>query len=167
MKRTIYRYWAIALLVAAGSFTACQTEKKQDDVSAKELINNPNTANNETGTIDVDAPALTFDELEYDFGKVTDGEVVVHRFRFKNTGKAPLVIQNAQASCGCTVPQWPSEPIAPNDTASIYVEFNSANRSGQQDKHVTITANTNPNTTMLRLKGEVLPILEKGPIKEE
>jgi hypothetical protein len=158
------------LLLALLSLGACNQSKdgkSSDDVSAKELINNPNTDANPEGKVEVEAAAIEFSTLEYDFGKVTNGELVKYRFAFKNTGKNPLIIQNAQASCGCTVPQWPTEPIAPNDTGSIYVEFNSANRVGQQDKHVTITANTNPSNTVLSIKGEVLGILEKGPLKAE
>lgn len=169
MKLTInHHFWAV--LIALGTLGACTPksgENADGQLSANELINNPNTASNESGTVDINAAQLTFETKQYDFGQVTNGEVVKYRFHFKNTGKSPLIIQNAQASCGCTVPQWPTEPIAPEDTGSIYVEFNSANRVGQQDKNVTITANTNPSNIVLNIKGEVLGIMEKGPINEE
>lgn len=100
--------------------------------------------------------ALEFSEMEYNFGTITEGEKVTHVFKFTNTGKEPLVISNAKGSCGCTVPQWPKDPIAPGKTGEIKVQFNSKNKKGKQTKTITITANTDPVNTLLRIKAEVL-----------
>lgn len=102
------------------------------------------------------APAFEFEEEEFDFGTINEGDVVNHTFKFTNTGEAPLVIQSASASCGCTVPSYPKEPIAVGESGEIQVQFNSKNKSGQQSPNVTITANTEPNVSRLRIKGVVV-----------
>ncbi len=103
---------------------------------------------------------LTFDETTFDFGEVMEGEKVIHNYKFKNTGKEPLIISNAKGSCGCTVPDWPREPIAPGASAEIKVQFDSKGKGkvegAPQSKRVTITANTDPANTFLTIKGKVL-----------
>ncbi|MEM9885435.1 MAG: DUF1573 domain-containing protein [Bacteroidota bacterium] len=98
---------------------------------------------------------MTFDEMSYDFGTITAGEKVRHVYTFSNTGNEPLIISNARGSCGCTVPQWPQEAIAPGDEGEIVVEYNSKGKSGNETKTVTITANTEPAVTKLTIKGVV------------
>lgn len=100
---------------------------------------------------------MNFSETEFNFGTVTEGEKVKHTYKFKNEGSEPLVLSNAVGSCGCTVPQWPREPIAPGATGEIVVEFNSQGKQGERDQKVTITANTNPAQTFLSLQGTVEP----------
>jgi hypothetical protein len=101
---------------------------------------------------------VAFSEEEYDFGQVKDGEIVRHNFTFTNSGETPLVIQRAKASCGCTVPTWTKEPVAPGETGEIAVEFNSKNKPGMQTKTITVTANFDGGINkVLRIKGEVLP----------
>ncbi|MBT8189764.1 MAG: DUF1573 domain-containing protein [Saprospiraceae bacterium] len=102
---------------------------------------------------------ISFDETEFDFGMIMDGEKVVHEYKFKNTGDEPLIVSNAKGSCGCTVPDWPREPIAPGEAGVIKVQFDSKNKGkvggGLQSKRVTITANTDPVNTYLTIKGKV------------
>lgn len=98
---------------------------------------------------------ILFEEPEFNFGKIKQGDVVANTFIFKNVGESNLIISNAVASCGCTIPEWPKEPIKPGDTGQIKVQFNSTGKSGVQNKTVTVTANTDPNTTNVVLKGEV------------
>ena len=100
--------------------------------------------------------SLEFSEVEYNFGTITEGDKVTHIFKFTNMGKEPLVISNAKGSCGCTVPQWPKDPIAPGEIGEIKVQFNSKGKRGKQTKTITITANTDPANTILRIKAEVL-----------
>ncbi|MCA6361940.1 MAG: DUF1573 domain-containing protein [Bacteroidetes bacterium] len=100
------------------------------------------------------APVMTFDNLEFNFGTIKQGEVVTHEFRFRNTGKEPLIINNAQGSCGCTVPEYPKEPIKPGGTGVIKVTFNSASKLNQQDKTVTITYDSD-KIIVLHMKGMV------------
>ncbi len=101
-------------------------------------------------------PEFKFDVEEHDFGVLEDGEKVTYSFKFENTGNAPLIISNAKGSCGCTVPNWPKDPIAVGETGTIDVTFNSAGRTGVQSKAVTLTANTTPNRKVIRIKSEVI-----------
>ena len=94
---------------------------------------------------------MTFQETEYDFGTINEGDVVEHIFKFTNTGKAPLVIVSAKGSCGCTVPEWPKEPIAPGATGEMLVKFNSNGKPNLQNKQVTITANTEAGKEILKI----------------
>jgi hypothetical protein len=98
---------------------------------------------------------LAFAEMEKDFGKIKQDTKNKHIFKFTNTGTEPLIISNAQGSCGCTVPKYPTEPIAPGKTGEIEVEYSPGKQQGMQTKNVTITANTNPPTTMLTIKANV------------
>ena len=98
---------------------------------------------------------LEFSETTFDFGEVDEGEKVSHVYKFTNTGSEPLVISNAKGSCGCTVPKWPKNPIAPGETGDILVEFNSKGKAGKQTKRVTITANTDPAQSFLTITGQV------------
>ncbi len=102
---------------------------------------------------------MTFEYTDYDFGSVKEGEKVKHSYKFKNTGKEPLVISSAKGSCGCTVPKWPTEPIAPGESGQIDVEFDSKGKPGKQTKQVTVVANTTPDKTFLKISGTV----EKDP----
>lgn len=84
---------------------------------------------------------ITFDSTKHSFGTITEGEKVKHAYKFKNTGTNPLLISNAVASCGCTVPSYPKEPIPPGGEGEVVVEFNSENRKGHQQKNVLIYSN--------------------------
>lgn len=91
----------------------------------------------------------------YNFGQVKDGEKVVFSYRFENTGNQPLVISGARASCGCTVPEKPDQPIAPGEVGYIKVVFNSKGRVGPVHKEVTLSSNAEPAMPVLVLSGEV------------
>jgi hypothetical protein len=102
-------------------------------------------------------PIISFQEVEYDFGTIVEGREINKRFNFTNSGKGPLVISAVNGSCGCTVPKnWPKEPVQPGDSAYIEVFFNSEGRIGVADKYVTISANTQPADTRVRIKGTVV-----------
>ncbi len=91
----------------------------------------------------------------YNFGKVAEGGNVVHNFRFVNTGKKSLVIENAVASCGCTIAEKPAMPVLPGDTGFIKVIFNSTGKAGHNEKRITVTSNASPSFPRLILTGEV------------
>lgn len=104
------------------------------------------------------AATIVFEENAFDFGTLEEGEKVEHVFKFANTSDNPLTISNARGSCGCTVPEWPREPIAPGESGEIKVKFDSKGKKGKQSKTVTITANTIPGNTMLTINSEVIKL---------
>jgi hypothetical protein len=103
-------------------------------------------------------PVIEFNETEFDFGPIEEGERVSYVFKFTNTGDAPLLITEAKGSCGCTVPSFPKVPIMPGEGSEIEVEFNSKGKLGKQTKRITITANTTPAQTFLTMSGMVIMI---------
>ncbi len=103
-----------------------------------------------------DSTTVQMIDSVYNFGKITDGEKVEFSFRFKNTGNKPLIVSNATASCGCTVPEKPEEPIKPGETGFIKVVFDSKGRVGDVHKEVTVTSNAYPAFPLLALKGQVV-----------
>lgn len=117
------------LLIAAFATTSC--EQKNDGKISTSVVSG------EHGT-----PKMKFEETKYDFGKITQGEIVSHEFEFTNTGDGDLVISDAHASCGCTVPEFPKEPVKPGEKGHILVKFNSTGKEGREEKSVEITANT-------------------------
>ena len=102
-----------------------------------------------------DSTTVQIIDSVYDFGKVTDGEKVEYSYRFKNTGKNSLIISSATASCGCTVPEKPEQPVKPGETGFIKVVFNSQGRVGEVHKEVTIISNAYSAFPILQLKGKV------------
>ena len=98
---------------------------------------------------------MEFEEVEWNFGEITQGESVKYAFKFTNTGSDPLIITSAKGSCGCTVPEWPREPIAPGDNGVIDVKFNSKGKKGKQNKRVTLITNMVPSQKILTVKGQV------------
>lgn len=102
-------------------------------------------------------PVMAFESTEYDFGIVNEGAEVDYVFKFTNTGTFPLIISKATATCGCTVPQWPKDPVGIGETGEIRVKLNTKNQVNQQTKYVNITANTKPEVTRLKISGNVIP----------
>ncbi len=100
---------------------------------------------------------IKFEETTYAWGSVNEGDKMKHTFKFKNTGSNDLIISDAHGSCGCTVPEWPKEPIKPGKSGEIKVIFDSKGKPGDQQKTVTLTANTDPANTILTIKGAVKP----------
>lgn len=100
---------------------------------------------------------ITYMESKVTLPDVVEGTSVKHSFEFQNTGNEPLIIQSAQGSCGCTVPNYSKEPIAPGQKGKIDIEFDSNGRLGSNTKTVTVTANTNPSVTELSFTVKVNP----------
>lgn len=156
----------LCLLALAVGFTACKSDtanKAEDTVNTlndKKTLPNA-TANNTTNPVSqvpddtVNVAKIVFETPEHDFGTIKEGEQVEHTFKFKNTGVAPLIIESAKSTCGCTVPQWPKEPIAPGDGGEITVKYNSKNKSGLQTKPINVIANTWPKLTSAKIKATV------------
>lgn len=99
---------------------------------------------------------LEFAEVAHDFGTITQDSENTKMFTFTNTGTEPLIIENAKGSCGCTVPEYPKEPIAPGEQGEIKVVYKPGKQKNAQSKNITITANTLPEKSVLTIKANVL-----------
>lgn len=104
----------------------------------------------------VKTPEITFENLVYDYGQIHQGDNGECEFVFKNTGKADLILTNCRASCGCTVPTWPKDPIAPGKKAIIKVKYNTQ-RIGEINKNITVESNAVNDRVMLKITGKVQP----------
>ena len=148
------------LLMLALTWASCQSDgtalEKRAGGPNSDLVRNPATANMPTDTNQL--ARILFEEPEFNFGTVKEGEIVEHIFKFTNTGKVPLTILKCRSSCGCTVPEWPEEPIPPGGTGEIKAKFDTEGKSLEQKKSITVTANTYPNESKVVLKGMVTPV---------
>ena len=146
MKKSVL----IVAILSVFAFSSCKD-------NAADKVNEENVA----AAADRDAesgkfPVMTFEEGQFDFGTIDQGTNVEHVFKFKNTGDAPLMIVNAKSSCGCTVPEYTKESVAPGATGEMLVKFNGSGQN-QVSKTVTITANTQKGTETLTIKAFVTP----------
>jgi len=143
----------LILVLIFSVVTSCHSTS-EDKVITTDLVSSPLTANQSAEK--VLTPKIQMDEESFDFGEMKQGESVTHDFILKNIGDANLIISSAKGSCGCTVPEWPKEPIAKGDEAIIKVTFNSAGKSGKQNKTVTLVTNAIPNTKVITINGNVI-----------
>ena len=115
-------------------------------------------------------PVAQFAKVEHDFGTINEGQVVEYSYAVKNTGEAPLIIQDARPSCGCTVPDWTKTPIPVGGTGYVKAKFDSKGKPNIQNKTITVTANTWPKQTVLRFKAMVTPKAgatpTEGPVRK-
>jgi len=135
----IYAIWLILFFTGCGHHRAENTAGLADTARSHPL------------------PHITFEQQAIDLGRILEGETAGAEFRFKNTGKANLIIKDVQTSCGCTVPKWEKEPVPPDKEGSILVLFNSAGRTGLQNKSVRIISNAANNEVILAVTAEVIP----------
>lgn len=152
MKSKIKMKQLILLLVSL-ALVSCNSSSDEKTITT-DLVNSPLTANSNAEK--VLTPNIEMLETSYNFGEIQQGESVTHDFILKNTGEADLIISAAKGSCGCTVPEWPKNPIAKGEDAVIKVTFNSAGKSGKQNKTVTLVTNAIPNTKVLTINGNVI-----------
>jgi hypothetical protein len=110
------------------------------------------------------ATTIKFEDVSHNFGNVIEGEIARYDFKFTNTGTEPLVLTNVQASCGCTTPKWPRDPIAAGASAVITAEYNSNGRPGSFTKNIFVKSNGGDVT--LTISGMVIkePEKPKSPI---
>ena len=152
MKSKIKMKQLILLLVSL-ALVSCNSSSDEKTITT-DLVNSPLTANSNAEK--VLTPNIEMLETSYNFGEIQQGESVTHDFILKNTGDADLIISAAKGSCGCTVPEWPKKPIAKGEEATIKVTFNSAGKSGKQNKTVTLVRNAIPNTKVITINGNVI-----------
>jgi hypothetical protein len=148
MLRSIGLVAVLALFMAG-----CSNDKKETNGISTQDVNNTASAD---GNANSDLPQIKFEEEEHDFGRITQGEKVSFAFKFKNTGNSNLIITSAAGSCGCTVPEWPKEPILPGKEGKVNVVFSSEGKSGIQEKSITIVTNCEPSTKVVKIKTEII-----------
>lgn len=122
----------------------------------------------ESGNLtETSAPVFEFETETYDFGTLPEGPKVTYEFKFKNTGKEELIIKGAKGSCGCTVPEWPTEAIKPGDSGVIKATYNTQGRPGPFNKSITLTSNAYTPTKRLFIKGTVEKVAEQVTTPEK
>ena len=129
-------------------------QKEGEDRLSPDIVNNPATASGVKPENRL--PVFTFEETTHFFGTIHTGERMSYDFKFKNTGNAALIISEATGSCGCTVPDYPKDPIKPGEEGVIKVKYDSNGHGGMISKTITLLANTMPNTKVLTISAEVL-----------
>lgn len=141
MRYFLLLSFAVLMITSCGSGNG--------DKLPADVVRNPKSATgNENGE---KMPAIAFQKMTHDFGRLIMGEKVSYAFKFTNTGSADLMITNVSTSCGCTVPTYTNKPIKPGDQGILTVSFDSSNRKGFQNKTITVVTNTQPNTTVLSI----------------
>ena len=143
------RFLMAMAVVATMAMSGCGS--KDDGKLSTDLVTSPKSA---TETSNKQA-AIKFEKEEHDFGTLLQGEVVTYSFHFTNTGNMPLIISEVGSSCGCTVGDYPHEPIAPGKKGDIKVTYDSKGHHGFQSRTLTVLSNTIPAKTVLRIKGTV------------
>jgi hypothetical protein len=131
----------------------CKPGKQPDELLSTDMVENPISADQKDDLSDL--PVITFVKAEHDFGKIKNGEVVSYGFKFQNTGKKDLIVAKVSTSCGCTASDFPKDPVKPGASGTITLTFRSEGRTGLQQKMATVLSNTQPNSTVLKIKAFV------------
>ncbi|WP_083261184.1 DUF1573 domain-containing protein [Crocinitomix algicola] len=166
MKKVVGSFIMLALFacgndsnkeVNEGTSSIVALESSESGTSPNEMVSG-STKNNSPADNKLEATTIEYMQEKHNFGNVRYPSENLHTFRFKNTGNAPLVIESAKASCGCTVPNKPEEPIMPGEFGEMDVIFRpKEGQAGQVvTKRVTVTANTEPKQTYLEIEANVL-----------
>lgn len=146
MKKRIGTFISFALLLL---LISCNNTEKP---ISTDIVNNPKSASSSN---DKDSPVLTFEKEEHNFGVAMQGERLSYSFKFTNTGNKDLIISQASASCGCTVADFPQNPIRPNGKGHVTIVFDTKGLKGLQTKSVSVFANTNPNFVIIKVSAMV------------
>lgn len=148
----------IMIVAAALVLLGCKPESTEG-VSTSDVTNTQSA----DGVSKDGLPEIKFEEEVHDFGRITQGEKVSYAFKFKNTGKSNLIISSASGSCGCTVPEYPKEPIRPGGEAKVNVVFSSEGKQGMVEKTVTLVTNCEPSTRILTIKTDIIVPTSANP----
>jgi len=140
---------------------SCSSEsKKSDSITSQpaeiKIPEKPIEKGNGESSQKLPKTKIKFTHDVHDFGKLKGGESREYDFEFTNVGKEDLIIEYAKGSCGCTVPEWPKDPIKPGNKGVIKVKFDSTGKQGKQEKNVTVIANTDPDiNSVITIKAQV------------
>ena len=127
---------------------------------------NAQDPNNELDLANPNASEITFENDTHDFGNIKKMINATYEFKFKNTGKSPLILSGVNPSCGCTTPTWPKEPILPGKSASIKVVYDSKSL-GIFNKSITVVSNAKNTPVVLYIKGNVVEATTKASKKKK
>ena len=144
----------VLIMVSCHSANSPNSDGMQGHLSTK-LVNNPRSLNDDTQALS-QMGRLQFTDTLHDFGKISEGEVVEYDFEFRNAGKSDILISDAKASCGCTVPSFPKEPLRSGVIDKIKVTFNSQGKEGFNEKLIVVNTNGNPASYNIRIRAEVI-----------
>ncbi len=151
--KLFYFIFGVCLLV----FVSCK--EHNTEVSTNDVMNSQSADGKGASSL----PEIKFEEETHDFGRITQGEKVTCAFKFKNTGGSNLIISAANGSCGCTVPKFPTKPIAPGQEGVIDVIFASEGKSGIVEKSVTVVTNCEPSTRIVYIKADIVVPTNANP----
>jgi len=158
MTKSIFLF-GIALLIGTGAAACSQeisAETDQKPITSAVIANNNSVFEVAERNNDLPVTTVELDKMVIELGDIIQGQKVSEIVMLTNTGAEPLIISSAKGSCGCTVPQYPTAPIPPGESAEVEVIFSSKGKSGMQNKTVTIVANTDPNPIRIAVKGNVI-----------
>jgi Protein of unknown function (DUF1573) len=147
----------LVIFIAFLSLTSCQKQVGVDPNTGLPPVSQYSGIAGNAPKSNLPETTMTFEHDEHDFGNIKDGDKVDYTFSFTNSGKNDLQITNAVGSCGCTVPEYPKELVKPGESGKIKVSFNSAGKSGKQEKSVTLTANIANQYQVIRIKANIEP----------
>ncbi len=150
INKALYLCLGFVILMTVASCKKEYTVITNDNTTSAINIHQPEISN-----IANEAPIMEFENREHNFGLIKEAAKVFYVFNFRNTGKSDLIISNAIGSCGCTIPEYPKQPIKVGETEKIKVSFNAAGKSGNQQKTVTITTNTATGKELLTIRALV------------
>ena len=153
MKTGVIKSFLFFTVLLVG-FTACKDKEQEKKIAELE---------GKLKQYEVKHPVIEFETMEHDFGTINEGDPAEFVYNFKNTGEAPLIIQEVKPSCGCTVPDYSKEPVSVGGTGFVKVTFDSNGKRDLVQKTVTVTSNTEPKTLTLKFKAMILP--KAGPTK--
>lgn len=160
MKKVLIAFFCLSL-TAGGAYAQEKTNANAKKSKKEQKAEDKKKAEEEKKAIEAAGDKGIFKFMAkdntHDYGEVPEGPTAEYDFEFKNIGKSPIIITEAHGSCGCTVPQWPHEPIAPKKTAKIHVTYNTQGRPGPIMKDVYITSNASEPSTVLHIRGTVKP----------
>jgi len=142
--------------------SACNSEKDSKEANDTAMVAGDSIATKPLTT-------MAFADTVHEFGTINEGEKVSYTFKYKNTGENPLILEDVRPSCGCTLPEWTKDPIAPGAEGLIKVVYNSEGRPGEFHKTITVIANTAEEVSLLKIQGKVTPKKPEiqGPFKNQ
>lgn len=159
-KNSMRNFLALSLLI--GLLSACGDSKQQqndaqgkDGLLSTELVNNPRSAKGLDTAVYNGMPTMDFEDTVHHFGTLEEGVKASYSFEFVNNGKTPLIVSAAKGSCGCTVAEYPRDPVHPGTSGIIQVLFDTYGKPGHQEKSIALTTNSKRGVHMLYIKADV------------